>query len=402
MCRVGYVAGARSAPRTIIIIGPPRSGTSMVAGALHNMGVFLGRSAESPIFEDNRLDSAFVSEPGSEPESKRLLDAIAEYNASHQVWAYKRPTLAIKHIRLIHSCFRNPLYIFCFRDILSTANRNRISAGADLLTSMESALSGFGEMVRFLGEAHPDALLLSYEKALSDKDAFLVELMEFCGLETSAERVRMAADFVTPTPKGYVEYSERARDVHGYLDAVRIDSIIGWVQSDSGKQKDVVLLVDGKEVAKATADKYREDLVTEDPHAAGYCAFEFRDYDSRLIVPGAEVRVRTAVNGVDLINSPFRVIRREHSSIIGGIERVEVDSVSGWVECDSEGTELVLLVDGKESAREVVSRGASDVGRESFVFDSCPHGLIRPGTEVRVIRARDGIEFGNSPYVFLG
>ena len=52
-----YPIGARptAGDKTIVVVGVARGGTSVVAGGLAAMGIFMGEKAYPPVFEDLRL-----------------------------------------------------------------------------------------------------------------------------------------------------------------------------------------------------------------------------------------------------------------------------------------------------------------------------------------------------------
>lgn len=372
----------------------------MVAGTLYSFGLFLGRNASSPIFEDNSLDALLASSEssGKSASSAQLELLLDEYNRHHAVWAFKRPQVATGNLELIHRAFRNPIYVFCFRDLFSIANRNLISAGTELVPSMRSVLKDYVAILDFLEQHQPYALLVSYDKALHNKKLFLAELIDFCELEVGEERILRAQEFIDPTPKEYLDYSNRTRDARGYLDAVLIDAVKGWVKTDGGTPEQVVLVVDGREIARTTANRYREDLVSQDPTSGGHCAYVFEKLDSALIQPGTEVRVRTVNGGIELINSPFRVTRRAKSVPVGVVEKVAADEVAGRAQaCSDQPAELLLLVGGREIARTL-----ADGPQGRFRFGGLKEGMLKPGSEVRVVTLQERVDLDNSPYVVVG
>ncbi|MDH4317299.1 MAG: hypothetical protein OEV64_02825, partial [Desulfobulbaceae bacterium] len=42
-------------PATFVVFGVPRSGTSVIAGVLHHLGVFMGEEAHPPVYEDQAI-----------------------------------------------------------------------------------------------------------------------------------------------------------------------------------------------------------------------------------------------------------------------------------------------------------------------------------------------------------
>ena len=134
----------KDSPRTIVVNGVARSGTSLVAGALHHLGLFLGDHSIDPVYEDQCLGRAL-----DEGEKKDLQRIVADYNSRHNVWGYKLPGKLSK-IQNLNKLLRNPIYIFTFKDIFSIANRNRISLNVPLIHGMKNALSDYKDLLRIL------------------------------------------------------------------------------------------------------------------------------------------------------------------------------------------------------------------------------------------------------------
>ena len=71
-----------TAPHTVVVMGPPRSGTSMVSGILRLLGIYMGNCNTA-----NNEDPRFNKKRGTE--SIRAL--IAQNNATYPVWGGKNP-----------------------------------------------------------------------------------------------------------------------------------------------------------------------------------------------------------------------------------------------------------------------------------------------------------------------
>lgn len=104
--------------RTFVVLGTPRGGTSLLAGALVEAGVYMGeyrtRQYEDPDFKLSPAES----KQGNP--SARLLPAILDRNANHRLWGWKWPN-AIYYISAIHHLLVRPVYLFVYRDIESIA-----------------------------------------------------------------------------------------------------------------------------------------------------------------------------------------------------------------------------------------------------------------------------------------
>ena len=94
-----------------------------------------------------------------------------------------------------------------------------------------------------------------------------------------------------------------------FLDAVTAQSVSGWAKSEDGRATEVILYIDGVEIARTLADQHRPDLEGQTCYRPGCCGFDFGGLHEGLLRPGAEVRVKTARAAVELTNSPFVVQR---------------------------------------------------------------------------------------------
>jgi len=150
------VPSQQSEQRTIVIVGCARGGTSIPAGMLNKLGVPMF-AVSPPVFEDVNLSNAF-----EEKDDKRLKKIIKKYNAE-DTWAWKRPS-ALNYLDLVESKLRNPYFVYIFRDIMSVANRNKISMGLDLVGCMQSAIHDYQKMVDFIRVSKSPALICSSEK----------------------------------------------------------------------------------------------------------------------------------------------------------------------------------------------------------------------------------------------
>lgn len=142
---------------TVVVLGPGRSGTSLVANVIAQSGIYMGEY-DSPTAED--LDMAKALEVQG---SGAVASLVGKRNEKHDVWGWKRPQ-TINLIDGIHSTLRNPIYVCVYRDALAIARRNEISIGRDVSVGMRSALRSYLKMNEFIFSVDSPLLLLSFEK----------------------------------------------------------------------------------------------------------------------------------------------------------------------------------------------------------------------------------------------
>jgi hypothetical protein len=301
----GLVTVGRAAipgPKTLVVVGVGRGGTSIVAGALAALGVFMGDGSEPPVFEDVRLAEAMEAS-----DLDRVRSIVAEYDRRSPVWAFKRPSI-IRRLEMMHAVFRNPVYLFVFRDILCVANRNVLSMYAELLPSLRQPLEHYARILDFIEHANPSGLLISTEKALLHRDRFVLRLVEFGGLEqsVSAERLQQAIDFIQVDSPDYLDKSRLRFD--GAVHRATPESVGGWACiRNQRKPATVVISVNGQRVGTAVADQLRPRLKERGIHPTGACGFQFDFPADQAPEPGDRVTVQFELGGVQLRRSPIGV-----------------------------------------------------------------------------------------------
>lgn len=276
-----------------VVLGGARSGTSLVAGTLHHLGVFLGDKATAPVFEDLRLGRAF--------ESKALAqarEAIDEYSRGHANWAFKRPA-SINYFKLIESELPPRRYVFVFRDIFSTANRNRLSVGLDIVKGLGRALEDNRRLVRHVQATSSPWMMCSYDKILRRPDEFVEALIAFAHLDPDDGQRKKALEFIRPDPVDYLDSSRNTRAV-GRLDRLTAGVVSGWAKYVNRDADTVVeLLINGSQVDSQTATLLRKGIKEQGRHPTGKCGFRFILTEPLQSGDSVEVRVSDDIRSLN-------------------------------------------------------------------------------------------------------
>lgn len=162
--------------RTIVVVGIARGGTSMVASALHHLGVPMGDipTGVLPDYNNYECQTLFsLLEQKRLPEMERVIE---QRNAEHTVWGWKSPRL-IHHPDFANRAFRNPHFVFVFRDSVAIWQRQRHhhpKIWFKQVTDLQAKLGNCWDKVR----NHP-RMLVSYERAVRNPDTFLQNLCDF-------------------------------------------------------------------------------------------------------------------------------------------------------------------------------------------------------------------------------
>lgn len=274
------------AQRTLVVLGVARSGTTMVAGALQQLGIeMFGGGKRNPVFEDVPLAEALEARDVSRA---RLL--IAQRDQHAEVWGWKRPS-ALTYIRRVEKHLRNPEYVVVFRDLMAIANRNQISVRADLLDNMAEALVQYRSLLDFLAHSRRRTLVFSYEKAMLDKPRFVAALADFVGV-ADPQRREQAQQFICENSEAYLSTSKTWHS-QGEVLIFERDRVSGWAAASGSVQPvSVELLINDKLYGSMVADLPRVQVRDRGLHPTGACGFNFRLPQMRQLKNGDRVSVR--------------------------------------------------------------------------------------------------------------
>ena len=289
----------------------------MVAGAMFHLGHYCGDGAVVPVFEDVRMREAINEQDWNE------VERIAKsYTSQHERWLFKwtvpaRPTSIrglikrltlrqpseLTRLRKLYKALGKPKLIITYKDVFSIANRNRISISSDILDGIRGALAAYEVIREFIEKEHPQALMISSEKAISNKHSLIQNLIDFCQIPATEKQIQAALEFVEPVPWSYLNSTKSDLSI-GYVEPVNNGSVSGWAKyKHNDDEARVTLLVDDEEVSSINANEYRADLERAG-HRHGNCAFTFENIDPVLLQTGSTVRVRVQGDTQDLSNSP--------------------------------------------------------------------------------------------------
>ncbi len=277
-----------------VVVGTARGGTSMVAGSMAILGVFMGDQARAPVFEDTRLSDCF--------ENNRIDDAInvaSEYSEAHNKWGWKRPS-SIDRLGDVPQIFGDTRYIFIYKDVMSIANRNSISMLSDLLPGMQRALAQYAKTLEFLRSRPLYAMMVSYEKAMSNPSNFVNELIKFLNIEPTKDQFQGALDFIVPNPAGYLDAS-RITKAEGRLGGIVGRKVYGWARLVHSKSHATVeIYINDIKVGIVEANIRLQDLF--DKYGQN-CGYEYEMPEELSVYDGDIIRARVSNEVCDLENS---------------------------------------------------------------------------------------------------
>jgi hypothetical protein len=254
ICYLNRPAAQPNAPRTLILTGLARSGTSMLAQAVRAAGIFIGATANNVVHEDTEIAEALDA-----GDMATLNSLIAARDADHEVWGFKRPNLHALISPPDLRRFRNPHLVVIFRDIAAIAQRNVISEQLEPWPVLEEAAAAQQAQLDFLRGVNCPLMLMSYEKALAFPELFVQALCDFIRWPISAGQSQDMRGAVEPNRVTYTRSARRQYE--GAIESLTDGVLSGWIRgSDPAEPVQLTLSLDDLAVLTFTADKPRADL----------------------------------------------------------------------------------------------------------------------------------------------
>lgn len=182
-------------PKTIICFGTPRGGTSMVAGAIAGIGVFMGHdlpvNVEDPMFNPD-VDSSIDFEEFC----NRLLERISDRNNSFHDWGWKFP-VAIRYLERIFPLLRNPHFVIVKRDPVPAVLRHNPADNIGKINETRRRLRLELDNINLAATLAPPTLVVSYERASNQPKEFIENLAEFLQVSVP-DNIKPILEFMKP------------------------------------------------------------------------------------------------------------------------------------------------------------------------------------------------------------
>ena len=179
--------------RTYCIIGQGRGGTSMTARLTDILGVPLTKTND--MTEDVEFRRSVQS---NNLDLNDIANQLEKRNVN-PVWAWKVPQCG-PNLPLWYKLIRNPFWIYIIRDHLaSSLTEVRLNVVKDALQGLKIKQDHeqiFYNFIINMNEEKSPILLISYERVRLHKGKFLLNLIQFLGVNPSIEAIANATDFI--------------------------------------------------------------------------------------------------------------------------------------------------------------------------------------------------------------
>jgi len=169
--------------RTYVTFGVERGGTSLVAGVLRALGLYLG-----DIPEGNNEDKAFHNKSLGQMKA-----TVARRNQEFDVWGWKYPTAAM-YLPVLSKSIRNAFFVVVYRDTVATALSRAQWDGEFIRRNGRMSLHETNAMTNantgFALATRRPVMLISNEKATTNSGALIDELADFLYVDRPDDDLR--------------------------------------------------------------------------------------------------------------------------------------------------------------------------------------------------------------------
>lgn len=241
-------------PKTVVVLGVERGGTSMAAGIIRGLGINMGKRAGL-----NHEDPLFLTE-----EYERLANRIRMRNKEEETWGFKVPRSSL-HLDFFEQNLRNPYYVVVYRNSLAIADSWIQRGAGNMLDVMERISKYHGSILDHARQTKNPVLMLNYERAVqnnTNKKLVVEELADFIGVALDDELKNRATAMMTGDGKGYVNLPEHffavsPQETADWGESLTLTEVApelrtqdGWHKHEKGKPQLIYRLADGQNLPK--------------------------------------------------------------------------------------------------------------------------------------------------------
>lgn len=177
---------------TVLVLGTPRGGTSVVAGICHMFGVSMGIDIDPSNMED-RVFQRLLGESDRRAQAEQYFAELSELS----------PLVGLKNPVIIDSLVeyfnfvRNPVLVVVSRDVYATAQREEIS-GSEFFQALQSVIRRKYATLDFVQSVTAPLLVVSYERLLLDTAGSVSAIGQFLVGNVSGELVARICPLIRP------------------------------------------------------------------------------------------------------------------------------------------------------------------------------------------------------------
>lgn len=192
----GEAIPKQAQPRTYVLAGSSRGGTSALAYIFLRKGVDLG-AGNKVNHEDRNMAAAITRNEIDVPAVRRYIE---QRNTEKDVWGFKLPRAAM-HLSAIEAELRNPIFVYIYRNPVSIARsilqreKNYEKGIGGFAKALNHASSFYEKMSAAIAEMGSPVILVEYEKLYYEPCNALAAMFDAlhwssCGVDDIASEIK--------------------------------------------------------------------------------------------------------------------------------------------------------------------------------------------------------------------
>lgn len=179
---------------TVLVLGTPRGGTSVVSGICHMLGIPMGLDIDCSNMEDLEFRRRRASTAHGE-----MSHYFSRLREGRDIAGLKDPTI-IDDLTNYWSLIPEPVLVVVSRDVYATAQREEIS-GIGFFDGLQEAIRRKYAVLNFVHDVDSPLIVVSYERLLQHPRAVVEGLGEFLLGEVSHDLVSLTTSLIRPHAK---------------------------------------------------------------------------------------------------------------------------------------------------------------------------------------------------------
>lgn len=176
--------------KTIVIMGCPRGGTSMISGIFHHSGIFMGDN-----LGDQYEDPDFHRWIEKSADGKRLREinyrrsVVASRNSKYEIWGFK-DTNVTYYFSEIYRDMINPIIVAITRDPLDISRSSSKHDGVEWRFDLLSGAVFHTKIMLDVIQSHGNvpAAVVNFKDARKDPERVVNFISNFSGIELDREK----------------------------------------------------------------------------------------------------------------------------------------------------------------------------------------------------------------------
>ena len=158
---------------TVLVLGTPRGGTSVVAGICHMLGVPIGIDIDRSNMEDLRFRALLKSDS----RAQLAPEYLEELHQLGPIVGAKDPS-AIDHLSEVYSLIPKPILVVVSRDVYASTQREVVE-GHEFFEILRSTIRRKYAILDFVAGVEDPLIVVTYERLMNDPVAAVKPLADF-------------------------------------------------------------------------------------------------------------------------------------------------------------------------------------------------------------------------------